>query len=266
MTITKATVRKYLHLAGVLIAGGAAAAIWIADLGLPLSAKVSGTLVLATTLLTSLKGALGKADQLVDLLPIPDGVTTTTTTTVTGDAVGKVLPRIDPTPVTENIRPRDKGAIMLPGFVLVAILAAVTTLVVLFVAGRAHAADASPQLGFSSQHWSFQPASALAYQLNLRTGDANRAAALVGFSGVYDGWVVPVGGDVLCGVGAATSGPNAIQCNIGLLVSNFGAVLVGVQEYKDPNGGGAIYQGLLGVAGTLNFSGSPSYLKAAMAK
>jgi hypothetical protein len=167
------------------------------------------------------------------------------------------------TPVLPIKRDPSKGAAV-PGVLLVIALAAVTAFGVLALDRYAHAADASPQLGFSSQHWSFQPASALAYQLNLKTGDANRAAALVGFSGVYDGWVVPVGGAVLCGVGAATSGPNAIQCNLGLLVSNFGAVLVGVQEYKDPNGGGAVYQGLLGIAGTLNFSGSPSYLKAAV--
>ena len=183
----------------------------------------------------------------------------------TGDVPGKVLPMVEPTPITADIRPRDKGAAV-PGVLLVIVLAAATAFGVLALDRYAHAADASPQLGFSSQHLSFQPASALAYQLNLKTGDANRAAALVGFSGIYDGWVVPVGGAVLCGVGAATSGPNAIQCNLGLLVSNFGAVLIGVQEYKDPNGGGAIYQGLLGVAGTLNFSGSPSYLKAAVAK
>jgi hypothetical protein len=102
MTITKTTVRKYLHLLGVLITGAAGAAIWIADLGLPLSAKISGSLVLATTLLTSLKGALGKANEWVDLLPIPEGTTTTTTTTTST------------TPVVQNPRGQDPDSVNTP--------------------------------------------------------------------------------------------------------------------------------------------------------
>jgi hypothetical protein len=98
-------------------------------------------------------------------------------------------------------------------------------------------------------------------QLNLKTGDVGRAAVLVGFSGIWDGWAVPLGAGAYCGIGAATSEPNAVQCDLGFLVSNFGAVLVGVQSYKGTSG--AVYQALLGVSGTLNFGGSSSYLKAA---
>jgi hypothetical protein len=83
LDITKVKVRKYLHLAGILVAGAAASAIWLAHLGIDLPTKVSATLVLATTLLTSLKSALAKADELVEILPIPEGTTSTTTTTTT---------------------------------------------------------------------------------------------------------------------------------------------------------------------------------------
>jgi hypothetical protein len=114
MTITKVAIRKYLHLAGTLIAGGAAAAIWVANLGIPLSAKISGTLVLATTLLTSLEGALGKADELVDLLPIPEGTTTTTTTTTVTTLVPgvvqdtRLVDPADPDEITKQLNPTVK--------------------------------------------------------------------------------------------------------------------------------------------------------------
>jgi hypothetical protein len=101
MAITKLVLKRYLHLIGMLVAGGAGAALWLMNLGLPLSSKVTGTLVLAVTLLTSLKDAFSKADEFVDLLPIADGVLLA----VIAPAV-PVAPPPTPTPSEDDITKR----------------------------------------------------------------------------------------------------------------------------------------------------------------
>ena len=92
--ITKSKIRKYLHLAGLLIAGAAGAAIWLAKLSLPVSAKIGASLVLVTTLLTSLNAVMPNLFGFVESLPIPETETTTTTTTTTAAVVAQAAPLV----------------------------------------------------------------------------------------------------------------------------------------------------------------------------
>ena len=146
--------------------------------------------------------------------------------------------------------------------IALAVLAIVAQLLFTPIA-RAETIAPSPQLGFKITAWNvtFQPAAAVGVQLNLKTGELNRAAVLVGFAGTWNG-PLALGAGIYCGLGSATSGPTAGQCNVLLSVANFGALGIGVQEYKSPITGQAIYQGLLTFAGNLNFGGTPSYFKA----
>jgi len=99
--ITKVKLRRWLHLGGLLIAGGAGVAIWLSDLHLPLSAKLGATGALVTTLLTSLDRAMPRVIGYVNELPIPETETTTTTTTTVTTAA--VQPS-DVDDITQNIR------------------------------------------------------------------------------------------------------------------------------------------------------------------
>jgi hypothetical protein len=79
---------RLLNLLGVLVAGAAGAAIWVANLPLTLPQKVIGTCTLVSTLLTSANLGIRGADKFVDRLPIPETETTTVSITTTKPSDG----------------------------------------------------------------------------------------------------------------------------------------------------------------------------------
>jgi hypothetical protein len=91
----------------------------------------------------------------------------------TGDVPGKVLPMVADDAPTGNIRPRDKGATTLPGFVVIAFVAALTALLVVFFAGLANAQTPTPPAGgcFSPTLCVGPSASLTVAQFNLATSN-----------------------------------------------------------------------------------------------
>lgn len=86
--VTKRKLHRLLNLLGVLVAGAAGAAIWVANLPLTLPQKVIGTCTLVSTLLTSANLGIRGADKFVDRLPIPETETTTVSITTTKPSDG----------------------------------------------------------------------------------------------------------------------------------------------------------------------------------
>lgn len=108
--ITKAKLRRWLHLLGFAIVAGAVVWVWFTeDVGLPVSAKLVATGVLLTTLLTKWDEVVApRLVRYVDALPIPETegtttATTTTTTSTTTPAAPIATPEEDD--ITQNIRP-----------------------------------------------------------------------------------------------------------------------------------------------------------------
>jgi len=134
--------------------------------------------------------------------------------------------------------------------------------VVLVLAGllSGSAQAAGPQLGTcvdAGNTWCVQPATALGWQLNLKTGDVRNAAVMVGYSLVHQTGFA-IGAGLYGGMGLAASGPNAPQLSLGVSLTNFGAILIGAQRAKFADGTSA-YQGVVTLAGTLQFGGTPAY-------
>ena len=130
-----------------------------------------------------------------------------------------------------------------------------------FASTKAYA-DTTPQLGTcidSANTWCIQPATAVGWQINLKTGDVKNAAVLVGYSIVHQTGFA-IGAGVYGGMGLSADGPNAPQGNLLVSLSNFGAVGIGAQHAKFPDGSVA-WQGVVTFAGTLQFGGSPSYVR-----
>jgi len=120
----------------------------------------------------------------------------------------------------------------------------------------------TPQLGTcidAGNTWCVQPATAVGWQINLKTGDVKNAAVLVGYSIVHQTGFA-IGAGLYGGVGLAADGPNAPQGHLLLSLSNFGAVGIGAQRAKFADGVVA-WQAVVTVAATMQFGGSPSYLR-----
>jgi hypothetical protein len=100
--VTKRKLHRLLHVLGLLVAGGAGTALWVAGLPLTIPEKIVGTLTLVSTLLTSVSVGIKGADRFVDQLPIPadDVITTVTTSTTTVEHGGTVVDEADQLAVT----------------------------------------------------------------------------------------------------------------------------------------------------------------------
>ena len=132
---------------------------------------------------------------------------------------------------------------------------------------QACAEPATSQLGTcldAANQWCVQPATAVGWQLNLRTGDLRNAAVLVGYSVVHHAGFA-VGAGLYGGMGVSSDGPNAPQADLIVSLANFGGVGIGAQRAKFADGVVA-YQAVLGVYGNLNFGGTPRYVQAAAQK
>ena len=121
----------------------------------------------------------------------------------------------------------------------------------------------TPQIGFNvGATGSCQLAAAVsALQVNLKTGDTKRIALLGGFGCTFNDWVIPYGATVYVGSGISSDEGTAPQANLLLQLSNWFAFGPGVQVVKAASGD-RIFQGLLSFVGTLNFGGTPYYVKA----
>lgn len=120
----------------------------------------------------------------------------------------------------------------------------------------------SPQIGFTiGETGTCQLAAAVsAMQVNLKTGDAKRVAFLGGFGCTFHNWVVPYGATVYVGEGVSSEQGSAPQANLLFQFSNWIAFGPGVQLVKTPSGE-RVLQGLMSIVGTLNFGGTPAYMK-----
>lgn len=120
----------------------------------------------------------------------------------------------------------------------------------------------NPQIGFTiGETGTCQMAAAIsALQVNLKTGDAKRVAFLGGFGCTFHNWVVPYGATVYVGEGVSSEQGSAPQANLLFQFSNWIAFGPGVQLVKGASGD-RVFQGLMSVVGTLNFGGTPVYMK-----
>jgi hypothetical protein len=116
-----------------------------------------------------------------------------------------------------------------------------------FLVPLAATADGPPQFA-ALPKLSLHPATATGWQVNLRTGDLDRVALLLGVEATYDVGI-NLGAGLYCGAGIAGSSPNAAQCDLLVSVARYGAVGFGSQVFKD--NGRAVYQGLAFVGLTL---------------
>jgi hypothetical protein len=178
---------------------------------------------------------------------------------VTGDAAGKVLPMVADDAKTGNIRPPSKGAATLPGFVWIAIVAALTALAVVFVAGQAHAQTADPQLGTCTASGStcFAPAVAVSVA-SYNFSSKNIAAGVtpqVGYGLTYHA-LVDVGAAIYLGASVGQGAPNNMNLTLLADVANWLRFGPGVSLIQ---GGSAEFLFFIGT-GT-NIVGSSAYVK-----
>jgi hypothetical protein len=140
------------------------------------------------------------------------------------------------------------------------IYAALILLSMLLLLRSAYADNTTPQLGTcldKGNTWCVQPATAAGWQLNLADWDAKNAVILLGGSLVHTkGFAIGFG---IYG-GAGLTAPHAPQLDFLVSLASFGAVGVGLQRVKFPDGVVA-YQTLFGLYGNLNFGGTPKYIQ-----
>jgi hypothetical protein len=122
----------------------------------------------------------------------------------------------------------------------------------------------SIQLGFCNKAKTFctQPAVAVsAFQLNLKTLDYERVAFGIGYGGVYKGLPVNLGAAVYLGAGVSQKTPNALQGNLLFSVADVVAFGPGIQVFKDPTTGSAVWQALLSLCGNLTIGGTTTFIE-----
>ena len=144
---------------------------------------------------------------------------------------------------------------------LAGIFAAILCLCFLAPDARAEDTKTCPQMSLCLGPLTIQPATAVAYQINLKTGDHLQGAILAGVSVMTDHFSIPLGGAALCGSGISPDLPGsktAFQCDLFLSVTNWGAIGIGAQVYEGPQTGKTIFQGLLSFAATINSGGTAS--------
>jgi hypothetical protein len=277
-TIRKLNLNTILLILGTLALFApdlASVAAWLAGAGVTWLATVAKVFGAAALLLSSLPRIIGRlrpvlallglatqpADSL-DALPIPAGETTSTGATPVVPVMVQAapLPSSTPTPVTVPLHPKDRGSAQVRALFVAALLGLLAALVAPLLCPRTARAE-GPQLGTcldAANSWCIQPATALGWQINLKTGDVRNAAVLVGYSLVHQRGFA-FGAGVYGGVGLASDGPNAPQLHILASLTNFGAVGCGVQRATFASGTVA-WQGVCGLYGALNFGGSPRYV------
>ena len=120
-----------------------------------------------------------------------------------------------------------------------------------------------PQLAICVGKFTIQPTAALAYQIIPSTGEWKQGASLIGITIVTDQFGLPIGLGGFCGSGFGAGIPNGVsawQCSGGVLVTNWGALLIGDQTYKDLQGG-SHWQMVLSFAGTLTMGGTTATVR-----
>ena len=173
----------------------------------------------------------------------------------------------DPTPLTIPIRPPSKGAIALPGFVVVGIIAAVVALAVVLLAGKANAQ--TPQFGTCfglEQKTCVGPAVAITVgEFNLKASKFSGVIVPgVGYGVTYQG-PVQLGAALYASFLVGQGQPNQLAPSLILSIANYIQVGAGPEIIEQPSGPAQIQWRLLFGLGT-SFGGSPSYVKAQTAQ
>ena len=186
---------------------------------------------------------------------------------VTPSAAPQMRPTSTPTPVTTPITMRRDGGYFVGSRSLVILGILGLLFSILAIVGPtlaradapAQAAKPCPQLAICVGDFTIQPASAIAYQMNLKTGDYRQASAMIGLTGTTDALGIPLGLGAFCGsaFGEKISGASAaFQCAAGPVVTSWGALLLGFQTFKDPSTGNSVFQAVLSFAGTVTSGGT----------
>jgi hypothetical protein len=105
------------------------------------------------------------------------------------------------------------------------------------------------------------PSTAGGQVFNLKTGSVTNIALLVGIAAIHQD-NLSLGAGFYCGADLALSTPNGFMCAGLVSIKNYGAFGGGFSSYHDSLANQQIFQGLVMVAGTLHFGGTPSTLAA----
>ena len=124
----------------------------------------------------------------------------------------------------------------------------------LLVASTARAEEGTLQK--CSGIWCVQPAGALAWVVNCKTGDVDNAAVLLGVSLTRNGGI-PLGAGIY---GGSVVGPSGAHPQLAALFSiwHLGALGPGILMQKDPTSGNAYFQFLVDVSLNLDTGGTPN--------
>jgi hypothetical protein len=185
-----------------------------------------------------------------------------------------VKPGDDAVTKPETPSAKDKGFTLIP-FLL--FFAAITASLAITFPAHGQALDAStglpkvmledpiptPQLGVKWGRWTTQPATAAGFQVNLKTGDYERIAIMVGYGATYHGRQVTIGAVAFAGVGLSANAPNAPQASLLLTLWDSVAIGPGVTIFKG-SGGDRIFQGLLTFAFNMTTGATTEGLKGFM--
>ena len=181
---------------------------------------------------------------------------------VAGDAAGKVLPKQtgEPTPVTENIRPKDKGAINHSVLLVVCLLSACVGTFAMLKLSRADGLVLN-----LSDTWTCSPVAALTgEQLNLKTQTFQQGVSLgAGYGCRYTGWKqLPLAIEAVGGFAANSNAPNAIQGNLIFVAADNYGIGPGAQVFKDPVSGDYVGQMPISFFLTASWAATTEQLKA----
>jgi hypothetical protein len=180
---------------------------------------------------------------------------------------GQVVPGVVPivTQPRGDVRnPTDSGTIRMAALFAMCLTFFLAVCLFSWAARAQEPAPAStcPPLAICVGQWTIQPASAVAYQVNLQTGGWKQGAVLVGFNGMTEISGVPVGAGLYCGAGFASTTPGTSkQCDLLLNASEWGGVGIGLEQFTGSDGA-SIYQWLATFAGTITIGSTTSQAKA----
>jgi hypothetical protein len=136
--------------------------------------------------------------------------------------------------------------------------------VVALTSAPVQAADAAGTQGLGcvdgANAYCVYAASAVGWQLNLKTGGTSNAVALAGLALTRQYGTLPLGLGVYAGFGASDDSGGSYQGCLGVSITSWGLLCVGAQHIT---ASGGVWQGMLTFAGQLTFAGTPSFVKAA---
>lgn len=234
-------------------------AAWLAGQGVPWLTYVARGLGGLALLVVSIDRIRGKLAPVLAQLEAQDSTAKPGTTAAIVQAAP--LPSSSPTPLTVPIRPKDKGSVEIKALIIVALVGLIACLTILWAYPARADGDHpyAPGASTDGDHpvrglgcvdgagtWCVFPASAVAWQLNLKTGDVRKGAILAGLVLQHRFGSLPVGLGVYGGLGMGADGSSYQGC-VGVSITNWGLLCGGTQRVTFDSGATA-WQGVLSLA------------------